>query len=88
MSQSQLSIRSNKAKAMAHKFAEEDRRTITQVIEIALELYETQRPSANKESADQFWNRLVRENHVEGDGDIDLDAIIRASYKPHEPIEL
>jgi hypothetical protein len=88
MTQSQLSIRSDKAKAMAHQFADEDRRTVTQVIEIALELYGDQRKAAKKESADEFWDRLVRENHADGDADIDLDAIIREDYKPHEPIAL
>ena len=88
MSQSQLSIRSDKASSMAQKYAKEDRRTITQVVEIALELYGNQRSAAKKESADEFWDRLVRENHVEGEADIDLDAIIRENYKPHEPIAL
>lgn len=73
---------------MAQQYAKEDRRTITQVVEIALELYGNHRLTAKQESADQFWDRLVRENHVEGEADIDLEAIIREGYKPHEPIVL
>jgi hypothetical protein len=88
MSQSQLSIRSDKASSLAQKYAKEDRRTLTQVVEIALELYSQQRTETKKESADEFWDRLVRENHVEGEVDIDLDSIIREKYKPHEPIAL
>lgn len=88
MSQTQLSIRSNKAKALAHRYAKEDRRTITQVIEIALELYGDRRSVLKREPADTYWDRLVRENHLEGESDIDLDALVRGTYKTHEPVEL
>ena len=88
MNQAQLSIRSDKAKALALRFADEDRRTITQVVEIALELYGDHRHPVKKESAGEFWDRLVRDNHVEGEADIDLEALIREDYKPHEPVEL
>lgn len=88
MAQSQLSIRSDRATSMAQQYAREDRRTIRQVVEIALELYGNQRSAAKTESANDFWDRLVRENYVEGEADIDLDAIIRENYKPHKPIAL
>lgn len=88
MSEPQLSVRSAKAKALAQKFAREERRSITHIVELALEQYEQKRATAQRETADHFWERLVRENHAVGDEDIDLDAIIRDNRKPQRPVEL
>jgi hypothetical protein len=88
MSEPQLSVRSAKARAMARKFAKEDRRSITQIVEISLELYGERRARKKQETADAFFDRLVRENHIEGDADIDLESIIRENRKPRRPVEL
>jgi hypothetical protein len=92
MPQPQLSVRSAKARDIAHRLAKKERRSIAQVVELALENYE-QRERARKsepktETGEEFWERIATEGRVEGEPDIDLDAIIRADRKPHEPIEL
>lgn len=88
MSEPQLSVRSAKAKALAQKFAKKERRSITQIVELALEQYQQRQVTTQRETADHFWERLVRENHADGDEDIDLDAIIRENRKPKRPVEL
>jgi hypothetical protein len=88
MVQPQLSVRSARAKALAHRLAKKERRSVSQVVESALEHYAKVQPQPKPESAHDFWARIIRENHVEGDPDIDLDAIIRENRKPHQPVEL
>jgi hypothetical protein len=88
MPQPQLSVRSARAKVLAHRLAKKERRSVAQVVERALEHYARSAPEPEKESAKEFWARIVRENHVEGDPDIDLEAIIAEHRKPHKPIEL
>jgi hypothetical protein len=88
MAEPQLSIRSAHAKKVAHRLAKKERRSISKVVEQALDQYERSTLEQPKESAEEFWARIVRENHSEDDEDFDLDAIIRKDYKPHKPIEL
>jgi hypothetical protein len=89
MPQPQLSVRSARAKALAHRLAKQERRSVSQVVESALEHYAKAEPQSKPEpeSAHDFWARIIRENHVDGDPDIDLDAIIRENRKPHQPVE-
>ena len=88
MAEPQLSVRSARAKLLAHRLAKKERRSVSQVVERALELYARAAPQPVKETAQAFWDRVVRENHIEGDPDIDLDALIREGRTPHEAIEL
>lgn len=71
MAESQLSVRSNKARDLAYEIAAQEKRTIAQVVERALELYkrENAKPAETMRS---FLARL-RENAV----DVDLEAVIR-----------
>jgi hypothetical protein len=87
----QLSVRSARAKELAHQLAKRERRSIAQVVESALEFYEQQRRRESEpknETAREFYERLIRENHVEGEPDIDLESIIAEHRQPHKPIDL
>lgn len=88
MAEAQLSVRSTRAKTLAHRLAKKERRTVSQVVERALEQYSRHPEEAEAESAGDFWDRIIRENHVEGDPDIDLNALIREGRKPHKGIDL
>ncbi|MFN0194791.1 MAG: plasmid stabilization protein [Aestuariivirga sp.] len=88
MAEPQLSVRSARAKTLAHELARKERRSIAQVVEQALEQYARNSQEPPKETAKEFWERVVRENHIEGDADIDLDAIIRENRKSHKPVDL
>jgi hypothetical protein len=79
MPEQQLSIRSTRARKLAHKYAKAERRTLSQVVEAALEQYgQTQsKTSANRETAAEFYDRLRRDFSSASDADIDLAAIAR-----------
>lgn len=82
MAAPQLSVRSAKARDLAHRLARRENRSIAEVVERALEAYEVR--EAGREPAARFYARLAA-----GAGtDIDLDAVIRAGRKPHEGIDL
>ena len=87
MPEPQLSIRSAKAKNLAHQIARRERRTITQVVEMALENYEQKVPAKPLESAESFWTNFSKDLYAEGDSDIDLEALIRSHRQPQRPIE-
>lgn len=89
MTELQLSIRSTRARKLAHKLAKMESRTITQIVEQALERYADASSGAPKQKFDpDFWRRMARENAAAGGPDIDLDAIIREGRKPHTGIDL
>jgi hypothetical protein len=71
MAEPQLSVRSARARDIAHELAAREKRTVAQVVEQALELYKRQ-SSPRNETMSAFLARL-RENAV----DIDLEAIIK-----------
>ena len=82
MSVPQLSVRSAKARELAHRLARREDRTLADIVERALEAYEGH--DADREPAAAFYARLNAENAT----DIDLDAIIQADRKPHTGIDL
>ncbi len=85
MAEPQLSVRSARARDLAHRLAKKERRSVSQVVERALELYAHQeKPEEPKESAGDFYARLSREYGT----DIDLQAIIDENRKPHGGIDL
>jgi len=76
MPEPQLSIRSAKARDLAHRLARRERRTVASIVERALEAYESR--EAGREPAAAFYQRVTRDH---GD-DIDLEALIRADRRP------
>ncbi len=82
MAEPQLSVRSARAKELAHKLAKLERRTVAQVVECALEEYAAQQ--TGRMPASQFY----RELNLRCAADIDLEAAIREGRKPHHGIDL
>lgn len=82
MAEPQLSVRSSKARDLAHKLARRENRSIADVVERALELYEIR--EVGREPAARFYARLVEQSGT----DIDLDAVIRENRPPHRGIAL
>jgi hypothetical protein len=82
MPEPQLSVRSARARDLAHRLSRRENRSIADVVERALELYETR--EAGREPASRFYRRLAAESGT----DIDLDAVIRENRRPHEGIDL
>jgi len=78
MAEPQLSVRSAKARDLAHRLARRERRSIADIVERALEAYEVR--EAGREAASDFYARLSKRYGA----DIDLDAVIRASRRPHK----
>ncbi len=73
MAEPQLSVRSAKARDLAHRLARRERRSVADIVERALEAYEVR--EAGREPASAFYARLSSEYGT----DIDLEAIIRES---------
>ena len=84
MAEPQLSVRSARARALAHRLAKKERRSVSQVVERALEFYAKIAAPAQKEMAGAFWDRMTRDYAT----DIDLEAIIAEHRKPHKGIDL
>ena len=73
MAEPQLSVRSAKARDLAHRLARRERRSVADIVERALEAYEVR--EAGREPASAFYGRLSSECGT----DIDLETIIRES---------
>ena len=82
MTEPQLSVRSARARELAHKLAKRERRTVAQVVERALEKYAAQQ--TGRLPASQFYRELNRRYA----SDIDLESVIRENRKPHDGIDL
>lgn len=82
MPEPQLSVRSARARDLAHRLSRRENRSIADIVERALELYETR--EAGREPASRFYRRLAAESGT----DIDLDAVIRENRRPREGIDL
>lgn len=82
MAAPQFSVRSSKARDLAHRLARRENRSIAEVVERALEAYEVR--EAGREPASSFYSRLSAQQGV----DIDLEAVIREGRHPHRGIEL
>jgi hypothetical protein len=81
MAEPQLSVRSAKARDLAHRLARRERRSIADIVERALEAYEVR--ETGLEPASEFYARLSK-----GGVDIDLDAMIRENRKVHKGLDL
>lgn len=82
MAEPQLSVRSARARDLAHRLARRENRSIADIVERALEAYEIR--EAGREPASAFYTRLSESRGT----DIDLDAIIREGRKVHTGPEL
>jgi hypothetical protein len=91
MTQAQLNIRSTKAKNLATDLAKNQRRTVSQIVEIALEHYAREMPATKprEEKPANFWRDLNTSLYPTGnEQDVDLEAVINENRKPHDPIKL
>ncbi len=92
MIEAQLNIRSTKAKKLAGQLAKQQRRTVTQVVELALEHFVNHpplaAPSAEKVTTESFWHSIARMSRESDGPDVDLEAIIAENRVAHDPIKL
>jgi hypothetical protein len=82
----QLSVRSARARDLAHMLAKRDRRTVAQVVELALEAYARPVPELRLTGA-EFVAKLL-ERDPNDTVDIDLEAVIDGHRQPHRGIDL
>ena len=82
MAEPQLSVRSSKARDLAHRLARRENRSIADIVERALESYEVR--EAGREPAATFYSRLTAQSGT----DVDLEAVVRENRKPHKAVEL
>ncbi len=83
MAEPQLSVRSARARDLAHRLARREQRTVAEVVERALEASEA--AQAGRETAASFYARLSQSYGT----DIDLEAVLREQRRQaHRGIEL
>ena len=82
MAEPQLSVRSSKARDLAHRLARRENRSIADIVERALESYEIR--ETGREAAEAFYARLTSQFGT----DIDLEAVIHKGRRPHQGTEL
>ncbi len=82
MAEPQLSVRSARARDLAHRLARRENRSIADIVERALEAYEVR--EAGREPAQSFYKRLAEDFGA----DIDLEDLIRERRSPHRGIDL
>ncbi|MEQ1406602.1 plasmid stabilization protein [Neorhizobium sp. Rsf11] len=82
MAEPQLSVRSAKARELAHRLARRERRSIADIVERALEAYEMR--EAGREPVSAFYSRVTS---ISGT-DIDLEEAIRENRQPHKGLDL
>lgn len=82
MAEPQLSVRSAKARDLAHRLARREHRSIADIVERALEAYEVR--EAGKEAAADFYARISEKFGT----DIELEKVIRENRRVHSGPEL
>jgi hypothetical protein len=82
MAEPQLSVRSAKARTLAHRLARRENRSIADIVERALEAYEVR--ETGREPAAAFYARLRADDET----DIDLETIMRESRTIHPGVDL
>jgi hypothetical protein len=87
MAEPQLSVRSARARDLAHMLAKRERRTVAQVVELALEQYAGS-GSKRQLSGAEFVAALRALPRDLNEPDIDLEALIKEGRKPHTGIDL
>ncbi len=90
MPEQQLSIRSTKARILAHRLAKAQRRTVSQVVVLALERLEAEAKlkKPQPESATDFWDRIHRELYSAGEVEVNIDALVAPHRQPQRPVDL
>jgi hypothetical protein len=78
----QLSVRSARARDLAHHLAQREQRTVAEIVERALEAYALR--NSDTEPAADFYKRLAAESAT----DLDLDVMINAVRARHEGVDL
>ncbi|MEX4010308.1 plasmid stabilization protein [Neoaquamicrobium sediminum] len=78
MAEPQLCVRSSKARDLALRLALRENRSIADIVERALEAYEVR--ETGREAAAAFYARLAARSGT----DIDLEAVVRESQRPHQ----
>lgn len=84
MAEPQLSIRSAKARDLAHRLARRENRTIAEIVERALQAYEVR--DLGTEPASAFYARMAA--YASDGDDIDLEAIIQEGRRPDPGLDL
>lgn len=82
MAEPQLSVRSARARDLAHRLARRENRSIADIVERALESYEVR--EAGREPAATFYTRIA----MTYGSDVDLDSLIRENRQIHSGLEL
>ncbi|PZU20854.1 MAG: plasmid stabilization protein [Shinella sp.] len=82
MAEPQLSVRSARARDLAHRLARRENRSIADIVERALEAYEVR--EAGREPARQFYRRISDAFGTE----IDLETTIRDHRTPNTGLDL
>ncbi|MCA0257705.1 MAG: type II toxin-antitoxin system VapB family antitoxin [Proteobacteria bacterium] len=82
MAEPQLSVRSARARDLAHRLARRENRSIADIVERALEAYEVR--ETGREPAADFYRRVSQAYGEE----IDLEVVIRESRTPHSGLDL
>lgn len=82
MGERRFSIRSSKARDLAHRLARRENCTIADVVERALKSYEVR--EAGREPASAFYTRLAAQSGA----DTDLEAVILESRRPQQGVDL
>jgi hypothetical protein len=82
MSEPQLSVRSARARDLAHRLARRERRSVAEIVERALEAYES--AQTGRESAASFYARMS----IDFGADVDLEALVRESRRVNAGVDL
>jgi microcystin degradation protein MlrC len=82
MAEPQLSVRSARARDLAHRLARRENRTVADIVERALVAYEVR--ETGREPAASFYRRLSESFGA----DIDLETVIREHRTPHGGLDL
>ena len=82
MAEPQLSVRSARARDLAHRLARRENRSIAEIVERALESYESR--ETGREPAADFYRRVSKDYG----SDIDFESVIKESRSAHAGPEL
>ena len=89
MPEPQLSIRSARARTLAYRLAKKQKRTLSQVVELALEAFAKAEPPVSKKMSDsEFWENARRDYALDEEGSrLFEEALKEIRNAPYEPVE-
>ncbi|MCP5156070.1 MAG: type II toxin-antitoxin system VapB family antitoxin [Ectothiorhodospiraceae bacterium] len=82
MPEPQLSVRSARARQLAHELAKRERRTVAEIVERALEEYAAHQ--TGRVPAAEFYTELNRRFAT----NLDLEEVLRAERRAHAGVDL